>query len=194
MKKKLRCYLTLLLSLGLLAACSTHSQNSTNQSSSSTTVSSSVKKSTSSSETSTSLTVSSESEEASSTESSSSTEVTLAPINTVALDLKSDYSTMAGTWQNASGETLTFNDAGLATEGLTADFLDIDQNGILLLDVQTGSKTNVTLYIVPANTSFSSDYLNGQSDNSEVSKDRIISSADISSGDIANKAYYHVSE
>lgn len=182
MKKKLRCYLTLLLSLGLLAACSTHSQNSTNQSSSSTTVSSSVKKSTSSSETSTS-----------STESSSSTEVTLAPINTGAI-LKADYSTMAGTWQNASGETLTFNDAGLATEGLTADFLDIDQNGILLLDVQTGSKTNVTLYIVPANTSFSSDYLNGQSDNSEVSKDRIISSADISSGDIANKAYYHVSE
>ena len=160
MKKKLRCYLTLLLSLGLLAACSTHSQNSTNQSSSSTTVSSSVKKSTSSSETSTSLTVSSESEEASSTESSSSTEVTLAPINTGAI-LKADYSTMAGTWQNASGETLTFNDAGLATEGLTADFLDIDQNGILLLDVQTGSKTNVTLYIVPANTSFSSDYLNG---------------------------------
>ena len=101
---------------------------------------------------------------------------------------------MAGTWQNASGETLTFNAAGLATEGLTADFLDIDQNGILLLDVQTGSKTNVTLYIVPANTSFSSDYLNKQSDNSEVSKDRIISSADISSGDIANKAYYHVSE
>ena len=182
MKKKLRCYLTLLLSLGLLAACSTHSQNSTNQSSSSTTVSSSVKKSTSSSETSTS-----------STESSSSTEVTLAPINTGAI-LKADYSTMAGTWQNASGETLMFNDAGLATEGLTADFLDIDQNGILLLDVQTGSKTNVTLYIVPANTSFSSDYLNGQSDNSEVSKDRIISSADISSGDIANKAYYHVSE
>ena len=182
MKKKLRCYLTLLLSLGLLAACSTHSQNSTNQSSSSTTVSSSVKKSTSSSETSTS-----------STESSSSTEVTLAPINTGAI-LKADYSTMAGTWQNASGETLTFNDAGLATEGLTADFLDIDQNGILLLDVQTGSKTNVTLYIVPANTSFSSDYLNGQSDSSEVSKDRIISSADISSGDIANKAYYHVSE
>lgn len=176
MKKKLRCYLTLLLFLGLLAACSTHSQNNTNQSSSSTTVSSSVKKSTSSSET-----------------SSSSTEVTLAPINTGAI-LKADYSTMAGTWQNASGETLTFNAAGLATEGLTADFLDIDQNGILLLDVQTGSKTNVTLYIVPANTSFSSDYLNGQSDNSEVSKDRIISSADISSGDIANKAYYHVSE
>lgn len=187
MKKKLRCYLILLLSLGLLVACSTHSQNSTIQSYSSTTVSSSVKKSTSSSEISTSSTVSSESEEA------SSTEVTLAPINTGAI-LKADYSTMAGTWQNASGETLTFNAAGLATEGLTVDFLDIDQNGILLLDVQTGSKTNVTLYIVPANTSFSSNYLNGQSDNSEVSKDRIISSADISSGDIANKAYYHVSE
>lgn len=194
MKKKLRCYLTLLLPLGLLAACSTHSQNSTNQSSSSTTVSSSVKKSTSSSEISTSSTVSSKSEEAPSTESSSSTEVTLAPINTGAI-VKADYSIMAGTWQNAaSGETLTFDDAGLATAGLTVDFLDIDQNGILLLDVQTGSKTNVTLYIVPANTSFSSDYLNGQSDNSEVSKYRIISSADISSGDIANKAYYHVSE
>lgn len=187
MKKKLRCYLTLLLSLGLLVACSTHSQNSTNQSYSSTTVSSSVKKSTSSSGISTSSAVSSKSEEA------SSTEVTLAPINTGAI-LKADYSTMAGTWQNASGETLTFDDVGLATAGLTADFLDIDQNGILLLDVQTGSKTNVTLYIVPANTSFSSDYLNRQSDNSKVSKDRIISSADISSGDIANKAYYHVSE
>ena len=73
-------------------------------------------------------------------------------------------------------------------------YLDINQNGILLLDVQTGARLNVTLYIVPANTAFSSDYLNGQSDPTDVSKDRVISSADINSGDLANKAYYHVSQ
>ncbi len=192
MKKKLKLYLTLLLSLGLMAACSTHSQNSSSQSSSSTTVSSSVKKSSTSSETSTSSVASSEST-SSDTEGSSSTEVALAPINTGAI-LKADYSTMSGTWQNASSEVLTFNEAGLATEGLTADFLDIDQNGILLLDVQTGNKTNKTLYIVPANISFASDYLNGQSDSTDTSKNRIVSSDDINSGDLANKVYYHVSE
>lgn len=83
---------------------------------------------------------------------------------------------------------------GLATEGMTPNILDIDQNGILLLDVQTGARSNVTLYIVPANTAFSSDYLNGQSDPTDVSKDRVISSADINSGDLANKAYYHISQ
>lgn len=101
---------------------------------------------------------------------------------------------MAGNWQNASGNVLTFNNTGLATEGMTPNILDINQNGILLLDVQTGARSNVTLYIVPANTAFSSDYLNGQSDPTDVSKDRVISSADINSGDLANKAYYHVSQ
>ena len=124
---------------------------------------------------------------------SSTTESDLPLVNTGAI-LKADYATMAGNWQNASGNVLTFNNNGLATEGMAPNILDINQNGILLLDVQTGARSNVTLYIVPANTAFSSDYLNGQSDPTDVSKDRVISSADINSGDLANKAYYHVSQ
>ena len=85
-----------------------------------------------------------------------------------------------------------FDDKGLATEGLTADFLDIDQNGILLLNVQTGTKINETVYIIPSNTIFPELYLNGNQDTSDTSKDRLIISEDISSQDLANKVYYHV--
>lgn len=179
--------------LVLLAACSTTAQQSTNQSSSSQQVSTENIKSTTGSTTSTLSEASTTSSENATVVASSTTESDLPLVNTGAI-LKADYATMAGNWQNASGNVLTFNNNGLATEGMTPNILDINQNGILLLDVQTGARSNVTLYIVPANTAFSSDYLNGQSDPTDVSKDRVISSADINSGDLANKAYYHVSQ
>lgn len=179
--------------LVLLAACSTTAQQSTNQSSSSQQVSTENIKSTTGSTTSTLSEASITSSENATVVASSTTESDLPLVNTGAI-LKADYATMAGNWQNASGNVLTFNNNGLATEGMTPNILDINQNGILLLDVQTGARSNVTLYIVPANTAFSSDYLNGQSDPTDVSKDRVISSADINSGDLANKAYYHVSQ
>lgn len=179
--------------LVLLAACSTTTQQSTNQSSSSQQVSTENIKSTTGSTTSTLSEASTTSSENATVVASSTTESDLPLVNTGAI-LKADYATMAGNWQNASGNVLTFNNNGLATEGMTPNILDINQNGILLLDVQTGARSNVTLYIVPANTAFSSDYLNGQSDPTDVSKDRVISSADINSGDLANKAYYHVSQ
>ena len=189
MKKRLKLVLTLVLSLCMVTACTSHSENHTKQSS---TTKTSTKVTTSSSS-SISSSVSSESQSSSTEASSSQAEQDIEPIYTGAI-LKANYSTMAGNWQNAAGDVLTFNDKGLATEGMTPNILDIDQNGILLLDVQTGARSNVTLYIVPAGTSFSSDYLNGQADNTDVSKDRVISSADINSGDLANKAYYHVSQ
>lgn len=179
--------------LVLLAACSTTTQQSTNQSSSSQQVSTENIKSTTGSTTSTLSEASTTSSENATVVASSTTESDLPLVNTGAI-LKADYATMAGNWQNASGNVLTFNNNGLATEGMTPNILDINQNGILLLDVQTGARSNVTLYIVPANTAFSSDYLNGQSDPTDVSKDRVISLADINSGDLANKAYYHVSQ
>lgn len=179
--------------LVLLAACLTTTQQSTNQSSSSQQVSTENTKSTTGSTTSTLSEASTTSSENATVVASSTTESDLPLVNTGAI-LKADYATMAGNWQNASGNVLTFNNNGLATEGMTPNILDINQNGILLLDVQTGARSNVTLYIVPANTAFSSDYLNGQSDPTDVSKDRVISSADINSGDLANKAYYHVSQ
>lgn len=179
--------------LVLLAACSTTTQQSTNQSSSSQQVSTENTKSTTGSATSTLSEASTTSSENATVVASSTTESDLPLVNTGAI-LKADYATMAGNWQNASGNVLTFNNNGLATEGMTPNILDINQNGILLLDVQTGARSNVTLYIVPANTAFSSDYLNGQSDPTDVSKDHVISLADINSGDLANKAYYHVSQ
>ena len=105
----------------------------------------------------------------------------------------SSSSTSSSSFNSQESQSSTFSNQGLATEGMTPNILDIDQNGILLLDVQTGQRSNITLYIVPANTTFSSNYLNGQDDNTDISKDRVISSADIGSGDLASKAYYHVS-
>lgn len=195
MKRKFKLVLTLILPLCMVTACSTsYAENHAKPSSSSTKTSTKVtSSSTSKSTSSTSSSVPSESQSSSTEAQTTVVEQEIAPIYTGAI-LKANYSTMAGNWQNASGDVLTFDDRGLATEGMTPNMLDIDQNGILLLDVQTGARSNVILYIIPAGTSFSSDYLNGQADNTDVSKDRVISSADINSGDLANKAYYHVSQ
>ena len=125
--------------------------------------------------------------------SHSNNEETLAPIDTGAV-LKADYSSMAGTWKNEEGQTLTFDQRGLTTPGMTVSLLNIDQDGNLLLNVETGIKKNLTLYIVPANKTLSNQYFsNGQSDESDKTKDRIVSSESLNSGKFTNRVYYHVS-
>lgn len=131
--------------------------------------------------------------ESSQSSSHSNNEETLAPIDTGAV-LKADYSSMAGTWKNEEGQTLTFNQRGLTTPGMTVSLLNIDQDGNLLLNVETGTKKNLTLYIVPANKTLSNQYFsNGQSDESDKTKDRIVSSESLNSGKFTNRVYYHVS-
>ena len=131
--------------------------------------------------------------ESSQSSSHSNNEETLAPIDTGAV-LKADYSSMAGTWKNKEGQTLTFDQRGLTTPGMTVSLLNIDQDGNLLLNVETGTKKNLTLYIVPANKTLSNHYFsNGQSDESDKTKDRIVSSESLNSGKFTNRVYYHVS-
>ena len=131
--------------------------------------------------------------ESSQSSSHSNNEETLAPIDTGAV-LKADYSSMAGTWKNEEGQTLTFDQRGLTTPGMTVSLLNIDQDGNLLLNVETGTKKNLTLYIVPANKTLSNQYFsNGQSDESDKTKDRIVSSESLNSGKLTNRVYYHVS-
>ncbi|MGT2737908.1 hypothetical protein [Streptococcus pantholopis] len=128
-------------------------------------------------------------------ESGEQTESEIAAIN--GLDsgrvLKGDYGTMAGSWENAAADALTFNQTGLTTSGMTGSFLDIDQDGVLLLNVETADKTNLTLYIIPAGKTLSSAYFsNGQSDTTDIAKDRILSSQDLTAENLAEKAYYHI--
>lgn len=131
--------------------------------------------------------------ESSQSSSHSNNEETLAPIDTGAV-LKADYSSMAGTWKNEEGQTLTFDQRGLTTPGMTVSLLNIDQDGNLLLNVETRTKKNLTLYIVPANKILSNQYFsNGQSDESDKTKDRIVSSESLNSGKFTNRVYYHVS-
>ena len=131
--------------------------------------------------------------ESSQSSSHSNNEETLAPIDTDAV-LKADYSSMAGTWKNEEGQTLTFDQRSLTTPGMTVSLLNIDQDGNLLLNVETGTKKNLTLYIVPANKTLSNQYFsNGQSDESDKTKDRIVSSESLNSGKFTNRVYYHVS-
>ncbi|WP_024783346.1 DUF6287 domain-containing protein [Streptococcus mutans] len=131
--------------------------------------------------------------ESSQSSSHSNNEEILAPIDTGAV-LKADYSSMAGTWKNEEGQTLTFDQRGLTTPGMTVSLLNIDQDGNLLLNVETGTKKNLTLYIVPANKTLSNQYFsNGQSDESDKTKDRIVSSESLNSGKFTNRVYYHVS-
>ena len=198
MKSILKSFVVALLSVSLLLGCSAQKKSDNGEKSASpkTSLQSKSHKSDkhSSSEQEKKTESSSESSQSSSSSSEESREAeSLAPIDTGAI-LKADYSTAAGTWKNAQGQVLNFNNQGLTTAGMIVSLLDIDQDGVLLLNVETGSKTNLTLYIVPANHTLSQQYFaDGQTDTSDKSKDRIISSESLNSGQLENQVYYHVS-
>lgn len=193
MKRKRNLYLLigLCLTVFLLIGCSIQKKNKSESSSTSQKTTLQTKQS---SEKSTDAKQTTEAHSESSQSSShSNNEETLAPIDTDAV-LKADYSSMAGTWKNEEEQTLTFDQRGLTTPGMTVSLLNIDQDGNLLLNVETGTKKNLTLYIVPANKTLSNQYFsNGQSDESDKTKDRIVSSESLNSGKFTNRVYYHVS-
>lgn len=193
MKRKRNLYLLigLFLTVFLLIGCSMQKKSKSESSSTSQKTTLQTKQS---SEKSTDAKQTTEAHSESSQSSShSNNEETLAPIDTDAV-LKADYSSMAGTWKNEEGQTLTFDQRGLTTPGMTVSLLNIDQDGNLLLNVETGTKKNLTLYIVPANKTLSNQYFsNGQSDESDKTKDRIVSSESLNSGKFTNRVYYHVS-
>ncbi|MDW5566037.1 DUF6287 domain-containing protein [Streptococcus mutans] len=193
MKRKRNLYflIGLFLTVFLLIGCSMQKKNKSESSSTSQKTTLQTKQS---SEKSTDAKQTTEAHSESSQSSShSNNEETLAPIDTGAV-LKADYSSMAGTWKNEEGQTLTFDQRGLTTPGMTVSLLNIDQDGNLLLNVETGTKKNLTLYIVPANKTLSNQYFsNGQSDESDKTKDRIVSSESLNSGKFTNRVYYHVS-
>lgn len=193
MKRKRNLYLLigLFLTVFLLIGCSMQKKPKSESSSTSQKTTLQIKQS---SEKSTDAKQTTEAHSESSQSSShSNNEETLAPIDTDAV-LKADYSSMAGTWKNEEGQTLTFDQRGLTTPGMTVSLLNIDQDGNLLLNVETGTKKNLTLYIVPANKTLSNQYFsNGQSDESDKTKDRIVSSESLNSGKFTNRVYYHVS-
>ncbi|CAM2838962.1 DUF6287 domain-containing protein [Streptococcus mutans] len=193
MKRKRNLYLliSLFLTVFLLIGCSMQKKTKSESSSTSQKTTLQTKQS---SEKSTDAKQTTEAHSESSQSSShSNNEETLAPIDTGAV-LKADYSSMAGTWKNEEGQTLTFDQRGLTTPGMTVSLLNIDQDGNLLLNVETGTKKNLTLYIVPANKTLSNQYFsNGQSDESDKTKDRIVSSESLNSGKFTNRVYYHVS-
>ncbi|MGT2947348.1 DUF6287 domain-containing protein [Streptococcus chenjunshii] len=193
MKKIVSCFAACLAVLFLLAACAGQKSEENNQTVSEFSSTSQVTTQADADKSQPSSTVGGASE-ADEKESNPSSEI--AAIN--GLDtgriLKGDYGTMAGNWQNAKGELLTFNHSGLTSSDMTGSFLDIDQDGVLLLNVDKAGKTNLTLYIVPAGKTLSSAYFaDGQTDTSDTAKDRIISSEDLAEDSLAEKVYYHIS-
>lgn len=178
-KPLVKLVLIVLLAMGLSACSNQSSQTSTTKTSSQTSQTSSETSSSSAAKTSSASEVTSAQQQES-----------LPQIETGAI-LKADYSSMAGTWTNAEGDSLTFNAQGLSTAGLTASFLDIDQTGVLLLNVDKEGKANMTLYIIPANKALDSSYFtNGASDSSDIRKDRIIASDTIHDSHLTDKVYY----
>lgn len=199
MKPIFRSLAIMLLSVVFLVGCSAQKKDNGGEKSSSPKTSLQTKSQKSDKHSSSEQEKTTETAPESSQSSSSSSEESheaenLAPIDTGAI-LKADYSTAAGTWKNGQGQILNFNAQGLTTSGMTVSLLDIDQDGILLLNVETGNKTNVTLYMVPANHALPQQYFsNGRTDTTDKSKDRIISSESLSGNQLADDAYYHVSQ
>ena len=84
-----------------------------------------------------------------------------------------DYSSIAGTWQNAKGDVLTFDANGIVGDNLTVDPFNnaTVENGILSTSVSAAPTGSYMIKFAPQGTFFITDTL--ENEVSDVSKDRI---------------------
>lgn len=163
-KSKLLTTTALVASLVLLGACSGAKEASQTVSSSSSQTSST------SSSVATSTTAS----------SSSSDTTTLASgkmdINAIA---NGDFSSIKGTWQNAAGYAMVFNETGLASGDSNLSGRYTTDSGILQTDVYSTAGPGYALVLVPAGVQIPDHYFADGSDPSDNSRDRLYGAQNI---------------
>lgn len=101
-----------------------------------------------------------------------------------------DFSSVAGTWRNGSGETLTFDAKGLVHErGYVVSFKNARQeNGHLLTFIETGGPApGGALRFIPKGVTMTSNVL---SDASDSSRDRLLNQNSPEDQEIADKFFY----
>ena len=93
-----------------------------------------------------------------------------------------DFSSMAGTWQDANGVTYTFDTKGLVSDvaKLEQVYAGLDENGIYRTNIRWHNLTGAALSIIPARKKLpAGETVSGQ-DPTDSSQDRFIIAQGIS--------------
>lgn len=108
------------------------------------------------------------------------------PAATSSLDMQAiasgDFSSMAGTWQDANGVTYTFDAKGLVSDvaKLELIYAGLDENGIYRTSIRWHNLTGAALSIIPAGKKLpAKETVSGQ-DPTDTSQDRFIIAQGIS--------------
>ena len=117
------------------------------------------------------------------------------PAATSGLDMQAiasgDFSSMAGTWQDANGVTYTFDAKGLVSDvaKLEQVYAGLDENGIYRTNIRWHNLTGAALSIIPAGKKLpAGETVSGQ-DPTDSSRDRFIIAQGISEHP---DVFYHV--
>ena len=117
------------------------------------------------------------------------------PAATSGLDMQAiasgDFSSMAGTWQDANGVTYTFDAKGLVSDvaKLELVYAGLDENGIYRTNIRWHNLTGAALSIIPAGKKLpAGETVSGQ-DPTDSSRDRFIIAQGISEHP---DVFYHV--
>ena len=127
----------------------------------------------------------SETESEKSTKGASKEEKEMAP--TSSLDMKAiasgDFSSMTGTWQDAKGNSYTFDASGIDSDVAkleTADYSGPDENGIYRAGIRWKNQTGAAFLIIPAGKSLPAGETVNGTDPTDTSQDRFIITQSVS--------------
>ncbi|MBZ2152654.1 hypothetical protein K1I86_08095 [Streptococcus cristatus] len=185
MKQKIVYPLLCCLALSTLAACSSKEVHSTQTSSTTTQETSQVASSQKVAESSSSAASSQSSAEASSEKTQE--EKKAMDISALA---NGDYSSVKGTWQNAAGHQLVFNDKGLVSDSYELYGASLTDYGTAAGGVYGGETGGFLLEFIPKGIKLA-DRENFQ-DNSDASQDRLWTGVGLNSFDEQGQFYYRV--
>ena len=187
MKQKIVYPLLCCLALSTLAACSSKEVHSTQTSSSTTQETSQVASSQKITESSSSAASSQSSAEASSEKTQE--EKKAMDISALA---NGDYSSVKGTWQNAAGHQLVFNDKGLVSDSYELYGASLTDYGTAAGGVYGGETGGFLLEFIPKGIKLA-DRENFQ-DSSDASQDRLWTGVGLNSFDEHGQFYYRVND
>lgn len=107
--------------------------------------------------------------------------------STSSLDMKAivsgDFSSMIGTWQDAKGNSYTFDASGIASDVAkleTGDYSEPDENGIYRAGIRWKNQTGATFLIIPAGKSLPAGETVNGTDPTDTSQDRFIITQSVS--------------
>ncbi|MBZ2038541.1 hypothetical protein K1J08_06810 [Streptococcus sanguinis] len=107
--------------------------------------------------------------------------------STSSLDMKAiasgDFSSMIGTWQDAKGNSYTFDASGIESDVAkleTGDYSGPDENGIYRAGIRWKNQTGAAFLIIPAGKSLPAGETVNGTDPTDTSQDRFIITQSVS--------------